>query len=362
MLGAPATIHAQSVAAGTVELPRNTDTVVAPHVRVLLHRVARESQGPLDSTTADARGRFRIRFRPDTGALYLLSARYGGIEYFSSPVHTNPARPDTAIRLLVYDTSSAAPVAVAARHIVVPRPGEDGSRTVLDLVVVRNEGVQARVAPDSTRPSWAMALPSGSVGLEVGESDVSPEAVSREGDSVLVMAPLAPGDKQLTLEYLLPGNRSAVDFPLEAGAMVNVLVEEPAARVTGGTLALADSQQIEGRWFHRWSGRIDGGGAVHLILPRPGPGQRWLLPGLVAGLALALGLATWRVTTRRTPRPVPGRLADPGRLLETLAALDARYLGREGEVPSEEWTRYREEREGLKAQLEAALAAVSAGR
>ena len=91
-------------------------------------------QGPVDSTAADARGRFRFRFRADSGAVYLLSARYREIEYFSTPVHLG-ARPDTAIRLVVYDTSSRhpghprrpAPGGAAAgrdRHPRDPRPGD----------------------------------------------------------------------------------------------------------------------------------------------------------------------------------------------------------------------------------------------
>ena len=37
-----------------------------PGARVLLHRVGREEQGPIDSVRADAAGRFRFRFQPDT--------------------------------------------------------------------------------------------------------------------------------------------------------------------------------------------------------------------------------------------------------------------------------------------------------
>jgi len=359
VLGTPATIHAQSVAAGAVELPRRADTGAAAGVRVLLHRVARGSQGPIDSTLTDARGRFRIRFRPDTGALYLLSARHGGIEYFSSPVHTNPARPDTAIRVLVYDTSSTAPLQITARHIVVARPGEDGSRAVLELLVLRNDGVLARVAGDSTRPSWGMALPAGTTRVRLGESDLSPEAVTRRGDSLLVFAPIAPGEKQLTLEYQIPGDRRTVDFPLDTGATVNVLVEESAAKVSGGTLALADSQMVQGRWFHRWSGRIVQQPGVHLTLPLIGRTPRLLLAGLVAGVALVLGLAAWRVAARRPPRPQP---AAPGQLIEALVELDARYAGRESEVPADEWSRYQEKRARLKGALETALAGVTASR
>ena len=341
-------------------MPRGADTAPAPGIRVLLHRVSRDSQGPIDSANADARGRFRIRFRADSGALYLLSARYRGIEYFSSPVHADPERPDTAIRLFVYDTSSTTPVRIASRHIVVARPAEDGTRSVLELLVLRNEGVLARVSSDSTRPVWAVALPAGSSQVQVGESDFSSDAVTQRGDSMLVLAPISPGDKQLTLGYLLPGDQQTVDFLLDTGVVVNVLVEEGATRVSGGRLTLSDSQLVQGRWFHRWSGRITQPPGVRLTLPRVGRTPRLLLAGLVLGVALVLGLAAWRVTApRRAARSQP---MAPAQLIEALAELDARYAGRESEVPVDEWSRYHEDRARLKAELETALAAASATR
>ncbi len=346
-------MRAQSVAAGIVERPRGRDTVIADGIRVLLHRVGRESQGPIDSTLADRGGRFRLRFRPDTTALYLLSARYGGIEYFSSPIHTKPALPDTAIRLMVYDTSAAAPVSIAARHIVVPRPGQDGARTVLDLLVLRNDGSLARVAGDPAGPSWSTALPAGAAGFELGESDLSPDAVTRRGDSVFILSPIAPGDKQITLEYVIPADRPVVDFPSGSGGPINVLIEEKAAKVVGGTLALADSQLIEGRWFYRWSGRVGPNATIHLTLPRIGRTPRLLLAGLVGSLGLVLAFVAWRAASR-TASAEPTPPADG--LLDSLASLDARYVGREAEVGADEWETYRRERSRLKADLEAALA------
>ena len=358
-LGPPSSIAAQSIAAGIVERPRGPDTVVAAGVRVLLHRVGRDGQGPLDSTITDPHGHFRFRFHGDTSALYLLSARYGGIEYFSSPVHTNPERPDTTMRVLVYDTSSTAPVVVAARHVVVPRPSEDGSRAVLDLLVLRNESSLARVAGDSTRPSWAGKLPHGSVGLQVGEGDFSPDAVTRRGDSVVVLAPIAPGEKQLTIEYIVPANQRLVEFPAATDGPLNVLVEESGVKVTGGAIALADSQLIEGRWFHRWSGRIRRGEEVHVAVPNLAGTPRLVLVALVGGVALVLGLAAWRVGAAGGRRSVP---PTPGALVDALAELDTRYEGRESEVTPEEWQRYLEERARLKASLETALAAVTPDR
>ena len=355
-----------STAGGRVVVPRASDTVPLPRARVVLHRVGRDAQGPVDSMVADGAGRFRFRFRADTSALYLLSSRYGGIEYFSPPVHTNPARPDTAILLQAYDTSSTTPIAIEARHIVVPRVGPDGSRPVLDLIVLRNDGIRARVAPDSAHPSWSLTLPPGSGEMQLGEGDLSPDAVVRVGDTVRVLAPLAPGQKQLSIAYATVPVGGRLVFPVgPAETPLNLLVEETGARVTGGTLALADTQVIEGRSFRRFSGRVPPGGSVTLTVPAsPAAGARRILAGLVGGLALALGAAAvWLLRRPRRPAalPAPGQPDETARLLDAIAVLDARYAGREAEVAAEEWQRYTNERAALKARLEHALAALGSG-
>jgi hypothetical protein len=328
--------------------------------RVLLHRVGRDLQGPVDSVTADRAGRFRFRFRADTAALYLLSTRYGGIEYFSTPVHTNPARPDTAMTVLAYDTSSTAPIAVEARHIVVPRPAQDGSRSVLDLIVLRNDGIHARVAPDSAHPSWSFVLPQGTGEMQVGESDVSPDAVIREGDTVKVLAPLAPGQKQLSIEYAAVPVKGRIAFAAgSSDTPVNLLVEERGVRVTGGALALADSQVIEGRSFRRYTGRVPAGATITLGVgtDRAGTSGR-ALAVLVGAVAVVLALGALRLVRRPrgSGKPAAAVAQDSATLLDAIAALDARYVGREGEVSGEEWASYRSERARLKARLEQALA------
>lgn len=332
------------------------DSTPVRGVRVVLHRVGRQAQGPIDSTRSDWQGRFQFTFRSDTSAFYLLSARRAGIEYFSPPVATNPQRPDTGIRIMVFDTSSTVPITLEARHLVVTRPGEDGSRRVLDLMVLRNDGQRTRIASDTARPSWSAPLPQGTLGLEIGESDVSRDAVTRRGDSVIVIAPFAPGEKQVTLQYLIPGNRRVVELPFDRpGATVNVLTEEKGVKVSGGGIAPADSQLLQGRSFRRWTGRAPAGGVLRIELPGPTQTPNWLLAGLVTALALALGGAGWRsLTRRRSVAPAP---PDPDRMLDAIAALDARYAGREGATRAEEWVSYQTERGRLKAALEASLAA-----
>jgi len=321
---------------------------------VVLHRVAEETQGPIDSTAADRNGRFRFRFRPDSGAFYILSARYAGIEYFSQPVPTRSPRPDSAISIVVYDTSSTVPIALEARHLVITRPGEDGSRSVLDIMVLRNDAGRTRIASDSARPTWSAPLPAGSLGLQVSESDFSPEAVARRGDSVVVVAPFAPGEKQLTVQYLIPARQTRVELPLSfPGASLNVLAEEPRIRVSGAGVRFADTQTIQGRTFRRWTGVAERGTVIRLILPRTGRAPRGLLAALVAAMALALAAGGWYLLAR----PSAAATAGPADLLDTLAALDLRYAGREDDIPADEWKSYLEERARLKARLEASLAA-----
>ncbi len=344
-------LSAQSIPAeGLVLRP---DSTPVRGVRVVLHRVGQLLQGPLDSTTTDHRGRFRFRFRADTSAIYLLSARHSGIEYFSPPVHTNPARPDTALRIIAYDTSSTAPISIEARHLVVSRPGDDGSRNILDLIVLRNAGQRTRIAPDSARPTWIGQLPRGTMGLELGESDVSPEAVDRQGDSLIVTAPIAPGEKQLTLEYLVPAGHPVLELPLtEAVPMLNVLAEESNVVVSGGTLVYADSQKLQGRSFRRWSGTGPTGGLVRVVLPGRPQAPEWFLSALVAAVAVALAAAGWRLATRRATVRIT-----TDELLERVANLDLRYDGRKDELSADEWRQYQVERARLKSLLESSLAA-----
>ncbi len=332
------------------------DSVPVRGARVVLHRVGQAAQGPVDSVVTGADGRFRFRLTRDTTTLQLVSARHHGIEYFSTPLDNRPAAGMEALTLVVHDTSSRAPVAVSARHVVIPRAGEDGTREVLDLVLLANAGRETRVAPDSLGASWAGPLPPRSEGLEVGESDVSPDAVSRRGDSAIVSAPIAPGEKQLAFQYHLPAGRQEIEIPVGAEPVgLNLLLEEPGATVNAPGLELTDSQVIEGRAFQRWSGDLPANTVVRVMLPGTRSDAAPILAAMVAVLALALLAAAWRT--------LPGaRTVPTDRLVGEIALLDARYQGREPETTSEEWARYLERRGKLKAALEAALARESGGR
>jgi hypothetical protein len=326
------------------------DTILVGRHLVVLHRVGHVAQGPIDSVLSDRDGRFRFRFRPDSGALYLVSAGYSGIEYFSAPLPADPARPDTTIVIVVADTSSGAPVHTGARYLVVGRPGDDGTRSVLEIVSVGNDGERTRVAPDTLTPSWAMRLPAGVIGFQAGQSEVSSEAMGFRDDSVQVFAALPPGEKQIVFSYRLPANFRTVSIPVdERQGNLSFLLEEFEANVNGPGVARSDTQTIEGRHFQRWTASGDVG-AIRIRFPSSGH-LPWTLPVLVGSVAVALLLALRYLAARS----VPSRGAPD--LIDALAQLDARYDGREAEVGSEEWARYQMQRARLKEQAMGRLAA-----
>ena len=339
-------------AAGHVLLARDADTLPVAQAPVVLHRIGRDVQGPIDSVRTDSHGGFRFRFPLDTGAIFLLSARFAGIEYFSTPVHTDPALPDTALTLIVSDTSASAPVVTASRHVVVSRPGTDGGRPALEIVVLENRGDLTRVAPDSLSTTWSEATPHQAIGMQSGNGDFSPEALRFERDSALLSAPISPGEKRVIFSYLLPASATRVTLPVsDSIEAMNLLVEESSAKVTG-PLTPADTERIEGRLFRRWTGGVAPGSRIELVFA--GQSSNWLLPLLVTLVGTAFVGAFLLLRRRLAARPAAA-LAGAD-LVDRLARLEAQFAGRQAEVSPVEWDRYLAERARLKQELASHLA------
>ena len=351
-------LAAQSRTAGRVVRVSGGDTLPVGHAPVVLHRVARAVQGPIDTARADAAGRFGFRFAADSAASYLLSVRYGGIEYFSAPIASNPAQPDTAIVIVVADTSSAAPVTTRERTLLISRPDESRTRAVVDWFVLQNAGERTRIAPDSLRPSWGAPLPPDAQNVELADvrlSQFSPEALQFRRDSALVFAPLSPGTKELVLQYRVPGELRRFSAPNAAGTeSVFVMLEEPAARVVSPPLAVSDSQRLDGRLFRRWAGTMAGAAAIEVLFPAPplAPGKTLLLLVGVAGLGFVV-LALLLLRRRRGETAV----LSPVYLADAIARLDLELLEGGAALSPAERAARQAERDRLKAALTRALAA-----
>ncbi len=341
---------------GTIVRLTSADNVPQAGVRVVLHRVGRDFQGPVDSTLSRADGSFRFDFIPDTTAVYILSASYAGVQYFSSPVHTNPERPDTAISIVVSDTSTTARIEVVSRHVVVGAPRADGTRQVIDLVGLENPGWLTRVPGHAQRPTWSTPLSDVVIGFDVGASDFSPEAVFFRDGQVEVLGPIAPGAKELLLRYLIPARTGNLVFAFaDTAREFSLLIEDTGPRVTGPMLEAPEPEVISGRAFRTWRGRPTPADTIAIAFPGAVPRSTApLLVALVGVMGLALIVTAWRIRRSHATAPVEEEPVEV--LVRRLALLDARYRGREAEVPASEWTAYQEGRLALKARLTRALA------
>ena len=360
LLGVAAPLVAQGFqVSGRVVHVRAADSVPVPGVWAVLHQVTLESGGPVDSIRTDGAGRYAVRCpKRDTAAVYIVSVTYDGIAYFTRPIHVLHGVRDSAGALVVFDTSSTAPpIELAQRHLIVRSPETDGSHQVLELLVLRNSGSLTRIAPDTGHPVWQGMLPAGAVQFEVGESDVASDAVYRRGDSVAVAAPLPPGEKQILVSYVLPSSerRLALRVRQPVGRM-NVLVEDSTAVPEAGGFKRMGGETIQGQSFLRFE-RDDVPAGTSIAVRLAGrhlglAGMWWLVVG-VAAAVLGGGLVlAWQKT--RAPALVTAASGDPELLAAEIAALDAAFEDRR-DVTAAERAGYQRRRADLKARLEELL-------
>ena len=271
----------------------------------VLHAVRAQAQGaPLDSARTGAAGQFTLTIgQVDTAAFYVVSSWYRGIAYFSEPIPVG--RPSVTLQpIAVYDTSSRGPrVMVDRRLVTIARPQSDGTRSVLELLALRNPSQTTRIASDTTHPTWSGVLPAGSLQFEVGQGDVPDEAVAVHGDSLLVVAPIPPGDpKQLSYSYVLPADMREFSLPVDqATGELDVLVEDTNTVVRGPGLEIGGVQTIDTRHFASYRARaVPAGVTLSFTFPRGPLGPQGMIPYAVGAFAAVFVLGF--VVALRKPR------------------------------------------------------------
>jgi hypothetical protein len=267
---------------------------------VVLHRVSRAAQGPVDSVRSGPDGRFVLRAPLDTTAIYLVSAHWAGVAYFARPVPAAEARRGAELTLAVADSSSAQPVRMTGRHLVISAPEEGSTRQVIEVIRLQNPGPASRVAPDSLSPSLVLPLPVGAVELITAEGDFSGSAVALRDGRLEIVAPIPPGDAQLLVTYHLDAEGETVlAFDAEVDS-VEVLLEEPGASARAPWLRRSPDDPAAEMQLAGWTGRAEPGATLVLEFPRAAArAPAWLLPALVVLLGVGLSLATARALARR---------------------------------------------------------------
>lgn len=335
--------------------------VPMPRSRVTLHRIGQGESGPVDSILTDRTGEFVFSVSADSASMYLATARHSGIAYFAPPSRLGDANGESEI--VVFDTTSGPlAVRVSGRHLVVSAPNARGDREVVEVYEIQNDTLATLVASPQ-KPTFRARIPDRALNPRANQGDFTGSSVRFSPGAVDVLAPIAPGVRQLVLAYDL----AARDFPMELGlddsaSVFEILLEESTGRVEGGSLDSRGPVTVEGRVFQRFTGRdIPAGMSFSIMVPtRAASAVPVWFPGLILGL-LSLGGVLWMA--RRRPRPVALAAAPvaggPGawnadQLREALAGVDTALASRGiNDAARPALLEYREE---LHAALERELA------
>ena len=320
-------------------------------VDVTLHRVGADTAGILEVRASETDGAFRFRLSrlPNPAAssdVYFASVEYQGILYFGPPVAT-PADLDSLYVVEVHDTarvdSGDAPVAVQTRTLVLE--AADEGWWVTDLFELRNDGDRTLVTDQGV--VWRHPLPPGAADIELGESDLEPDAVRFTDATVETAAPIPPGTRVYLFRYRL--DEVDVRIPQRGSERFELLIREPAPVVEVEGLRAESPVSPEGTvTYRRFAGLELASGDIH-VREDGGGGEGLPLPAMAAALALALaGLALWGVARGRRPEAVDGRSA----IVLQIARLDEAYEAT-ADPSAAETARYRAARERLAVRLRA---------
>lgn len=328
---------------------------------VVLHEVSASGGRAVDSARTDRLGVYFLRApERDTSAVYIASVTFLDITYFSDPVRATEFTSDTASTLLVYDTSSVAPpIIVRQRHVVVRAPEPDGTRSVLELLVLENQGSVTRISSDTSRPVWQGAIPAGAFNLEVVPGDVSPEAVYLRGNSVALSAAVPPGEanqKQIVFGYMLPRGTRRLTVPFDQPIeRVQILIEDEGVQLLSGPVHSSGTEQVEDIRFARFEAvNVTAGLEASFSLTGssiPAVALLWMVLA-ISGITMLIVFAVWV----RRPEVVAAGSERVDVLAAQAAALDARFKNLGANATAAERREYEKERAALKARLAQALA------
>ena len=306
-LDSPAVSATSQRVEGQVVRPGARQMLSVPHIRVTLHRVGSDHSGPLDSTRADGDGRFAFSYQRtgDSAAVYFVSATYGGIAYFTSPLMEPVVKGEKA-EIAVYDTTSG-PLVIGIRghHVVVSAVDANAQRSITEVYELANDSSVTRIAASTEAKSavWSGRLPAGATGFQVSQGDIPAAAVAFANGHVLVFAPIAPGLAQLAFTYSLPASAFPLSIPIESPTQIfEVLVEDEKGQFSGARLKEREPVILEKRSFRRFLADDVPMNAVAVVdLPPAAPStvdRRYLVAlTLVIGGAMILALA-WALNRR----------------------------------------------------------------
>jgi hypothetical protein len=320
-----------------------------PGATVVIHRVAPDGSGELDSIAAGTDGTFRVRLPhvPDPenrSEMFFASVRHQGILYFGVPV-TTAAELDSVYLIQAYDTLTApvggADLPVRVRNVFLE--GDASGWRVTDLLQVSNPDPHTLV-PRAGDVVWRYPLPSEATDFELGQGDFGPEQAVFDASGVRIESSVPPGERILVIRYRLPS--PATSFPMPGFTeRAELLIKEPAPRLAVTGLDPVAAVELEpGNTYRRYLGAGLQDSSVDVEEVEEGRALRiqWLTVALALLLTLAGILAVQR--RGRVPPAVDTAQDERSRILLEIARLDESHEAqRPDALSAEEYTRRRRE-------------------
>ncbi len=338
--------------------------------QVVLHRVAPDSSGEIDSVRVEPDGSFRFRLPhlPDHGGrseIFFASVRHRGLLYFG-PAITEPIQLDSLYMIQAYDTLSVPPggaeLPLSARNVFLEKEEEEGW-TATDVVEVRQTGDRTLYSPRNG-VVWSYPLPASARDFQVGQSDLAPESVRFQDGRMEVLAPIPPGERVFLVRYRIPSDDFVLPLPGRTD-VVEVLVREPGPEAEFPPLVRGQPVELEaGNVFRRYVAEDLQNTEIRASLTS-GSWQfrgEWLAL-LLAALLAAAGVLAYRIR-QRGAAPVAGTEAEEGEarpppsaspsrrdLILAVARLDEEF-SRKSHPSRQERVRYETQREKLLARIQ----------
>lgn len=334
--------QAQTPTTAAAELRGRVERVGEPlaGVGVVLHRIARDQAGEIDTVAAGPQGDFTFVLpslpTPEAeGDVYFASVRHQGILYFGSAI-SRVEQLDTIYAIEAFDTiqapaeGSALPVAV--RYLVAEPAGPEGAGwRVTDLFEVANEGDRTLVAAGDTGLTWTHPLPAGVTQLQIGGGDLSPDAAQTVDGRLELSGPIPPGQRQFIVRYEVPDLAEFV-VPLAPGTReVEMLLAEPSPAEEVVGLAAVETIEVQpGLSFRRYTGQFERGGVLRLVLTEAP--REWPLRQLVVGLGFLLAVVgLWAALRTSAPGDAALTGSATGAAASGASAPGASPTGRSGD-------------------------------
>ena len=272
---------------------------------VVLHRVTAEAAGEVDSVSVVADGSFEFaiprEWRLVGGAEVLFaSVRHGGVLYFGSAV-SDPDQLDSLYVITVFDSEETPRqgllLPVSVRTLFLEQSGEGWRAT--DLLQILNSGERTLVAPEDG-VVWRYPLPPEATSPQLGQGDLPPDAVTFEGGRVSVRAPLAPGERMLSIRYELPRLEAEIPAPGRTDRL-NLFVREPTPSLDVVGLQAIDVVALDSESTYRRYSGIDLRDALVSLeeASEGGPPSMGIFAAVLAALLGAAGLLAYLHPRRR---------------------------------------------------------------